>query len=94
MAWPVSPDILRLSAFVAVFTAMALLEHRWPRRPLRVAKSIRWRINLLIIVAEIINMPVLYIRIIMSHTQLLYLPDIGRKISTRFYFAMGRFNIF
>ncbi len=50
-AWPVSPDLLRLAAFLSAFTVMALLEHRWPRRPLRVTKATRWRINLLIIVA-------------------------------------------
>ncbi len=48
---PAHPDALRLLVFVAVFAVMALLELRWPRRPLTVAKRVRWPINLMIVVA-------------------------------------------
>ena len=42
------PDTLRLAVFVILFTALAVCEHQWPRRPLTLAKPGRWRINLAI----------------------------------------------
>lgn len=48
-SWLLAPDTLRLAAFLSIFLAMALAEHRWPRRPLTVAKPHRWAINLTIV---------------------------------------------
>ena len=53
MTWlPANPDALRLFIFVAVFAVMALLELRWPRRPLTVTRRVRWPVNLMIVAAS------------------------------------------
>ena len=46
------PETLRLVAFLGLLGLFALLEHRWPRRPLTVAKGRRWLVNLLIVAAD------------------------------------------
>ena len=46
------PETFRLVAFLGLLGLFALLEHRWPRRPLNVAKGRRWLVNLLIVAAD------------------------------------------
>ena len=46
------PETFRLVAFLGLLSLFALLEHRWPRRPLTVAKGRRWLVNLLIVAAD------------------------------------------
>ena len=46
------PETFRLVAFLGLLGLFALLEHRWPRRPLTVAKGRRWLANLLIVAVD------------------------------------------
>lgn len=48
----ISPDILRLAAFILMFGMLALAEALWPRRSLTVVKSGRWLTNIGIIIAD------------------------------------------
>ena len=46
-----SPELLaRLGLFIGTFALMALLEWRWPRRPLRAPKAQRWLTNVGLVV--------------------------------------------
>jgi len=49
---PTSPETIRLSLFVGLFSLLALAELIWPRRPLQVAKNRRWLANIGIIVTD------------------------------------------
>ena len=49
---PFHPDIARLAAFVGILALLALSERLWPRRPLTVARGVRWRINLAIVALD------------------------------------------
>ena len=49
---PFHPDIARLAAFVGILALLALGERLWPRRPLTVARGVRWRINLAIVALD------------------------------------------
>ena len=46
---PAQPGVLRIAAFLSVFMLLAVIEMIWPRRPLTVSKTGRWRTNLAII---------------------------------------------
>ena len=46
------PETARLTIFVSLLAAFAILEYRWPRRPLTVSKRSRWLVNLLIVAVD------------------------------------------
>lgn len=52
MEQPLSPDTLRLAAFLSIFIGLAVIERLWPRRPPTVAKARRWRVNLAIVALD------------------------------------------
>lgn len=45
-------DMLRVGIFLCLFAVLALAEHRWPRRPRRVERLERWRVNLGIVLID------------------------------------------
>lgn len=49
---PFHPDTARLAAFLGLLVLLALGERLWPRRPLTVARAVRWRINLAIVALD------------------------------------------
>ena len=50
--WPIHPDTVRLTAFFGLLALLAVAERLWPRRPPTVARAVRWRINLAIVVLD------------------------------------------
>lgn len=45
-------DLLRMAVFVGLFAVLALAEHHWPRRPRRIERLTRWRVNLGIVLLD------------------------------------------
>lgn len=56
----ISPDTLRLSAFVGIFILLALVEAGWPRRQLSVAKLPRWQTNIGVIITDTMTVRLLF----------------------------------